>query len=109
MSSFEKSLAQNPSSARAHHYMGIIASRMGNRDRAESEFKQSLAIDPKYGDAHFNLAVLYATSEPPNWSLAREHYQHALDRGIKADPTLEKLLKQANGSVTSTSSTAAAH
>ena len=37
---------------------GIIASRMGNRERAESEFKQSLAIDPKYGDAHFNLALL---------------------------------------------------
>lgn len=108
MSSFEKSLAQNPSSARSHHYMGIIASRMGNRDRAESEFKQSLAIDPKYGDAHFNLAVLYATSEPPNWNLARQHYQNALDRGIKADPTLEKLLKQSNTPVP-TPSTAAAH
>lgn len=109
MSSFEKSLAQNPSSARAHHYMGIIASRMGNRERAESEFKQSLAIDPKYGDAHFNLAVLYATGEPPNMELAREHYQRALDRGIKSDPTLEKLLKQANVTTNTLPSTAAAH
>ncbi len=104
MSSFEKSLTQNPKSARVHHYIGIVASHMGNRDRAEAEFKQSLAIDPAYGDAHFNLAVLYATADPPNWGLAREHYQSALSRGIKADADLEKLLKQATGP-----STAAIH
>lgn len=92
--SFEKSVARGGENARAHHYLGIIAGRLGNRNRAESEFKQALAIDPKYGDAHFNLAVLYATSSPPDWELARKHYQNALDRGVKTDAALEKLLKK---------------
>jgi len=64
-------------------------------------------------DAHFNLAVLYATSDPPNWDLAREHYQNALERGIKADAALEKLLKQSGApvdvSLKKSPSTAAAH
>jgi Tfp pilus assembly protein PilF len=94
MGSFEKSVARNNDNARAHHYLGIIAGRLGNRNRAESEFKQALAIDPKYGDAHFNLAVLYATSTPPDWDLARKHYQNALDRGVKSDAAIEKLLKK---------------
>ncbi len=92
MSGFEKSLAKNGENARAHHYLGIIASRMNNHQRAESEFKQALAIDPNDGDAHFNLAVLYATSNPPDWLAAKKHYQDALERGIKSDTTLEKLL-----------------
>ncbi|TLD71091.1 tetratricopeptide repeat protein [Phragmitibacter flavus] len=89
---FEKSIASNKGNARAHHYLGIITTRQGNRDRAETEFKSALAIDPNYGDAHFNLAVLYATSNPPDWELARKHYKNALDRGIKSDPAMEKLL-----------------
>ena len=91
---FEKSLAKNKDNARAHHYLGIITSRQGNRNRAESEFKQALAIDPNYGDAHFNLAVLYATASPPDWDQARQHYKDALERGIKSDPALEKLLNK---------------
>jgi Tfp pilus assembly protein PilF len=74
--------------------LGIIASKNSKRDKAEAEFKSALAIDANYGDAHFNLAVLYATAEPPNWDLARKHYQDALAKGIKADPALEKLLKK---------------
>lgn len=91
---FEKSIGHSPSNARAHHYLGIIENKQGRRELAETEFKKALAIDPDYGDAHFNLAVLYATSDPPKWDLAKQHYQDALSRGIKADPALEKLLNQ---------------
>jgi Tfp pilus assembly protein PilF len=97
---FEKSVAKSNDNARAHHYLGIIAGRLGNRNRAESEFKQALAIDPQYGDAHFNLAVLYATSTPPDWELARKHYQNALDRGVKTDANLERLLKKSESAAT---------
>ena len=93
-SSFEKSLLNNGGNARIHHYLGIIASRMKNHQRAESEFKQALAIDPQDGDAHFNLAVLYATANPPDLPSAQKHYQDAMDRGIKSDAALEKLLRK---------------
>ncbi len=92
--SFEKSLVQDKKNALAHHYLGIITSRQGNRARAETEFKSALAIDPSYGDAHFNLAVLYATAHPPDWPQARKHYQSARDRGIQADPAMERILNE---------------
>ncbi|QIF00719.1 tetratricopeptide repeat protein [Roseimicrobium sp. ORNL1] len=93
LNSFEKTVANDRNNSKAHHYLGIIASNMSNRSRAEAEFKSALAIDPNYGDAHFNLAVLYVTSNPPNYEKARQHYQNALDRGIKPDTALERLLK----------------
>jgi tetratricopeptide (TPR) repeat protein len=93
LNSFEKTVANDRNNSKAHHYLGIIASNMSNRSRAEAEFKSALAIDPNYGDAHFNLAVLYVTSNPPNYDKARQHYQNALDRGIKPDTALERLLK----------------
>ncbi len=96
MTSFEKCLVKNGANSRAHHYLGIIANRMKNQQRAESEFKQALAIDPENGDAHFNLAVLYATLKPPDLASAQKHYKDALDRGIKSDAALEKLLNKAD-------------
>jgi tetratricopeptide (TPR) repeat protein len=92
LATFDKCVLSDKKNARAHHYLGIISNSMSNRRRAEAEFKSALAIDPEYGDAYFNLAVLYATSSPPDIDKARENYQHALRRGIHSDPTLEKLL-----------------
>ncbi|MFZ4766057.1 MAG: tetratricopeptide repeat protein, partial [Roseimicrobium sp.] len=95
--SFEKTLRKpSESAARAHHYLGIIASKLSNPAKAEAEFKSALAIDPSFGDAHFNLAVLYATSDPPDFEKAREHYAKALGRGIPKDAGLEKLLQNVN-------------
>lgn len=95
MAAFEKSLELNGKNARARHYLGVITSKMGLTARAEKEFKSALAIDPGYGDADFNLAVLYATSDPPKWDEARKHYNDAIKKGVKADANLEKLLNGA--------------
>lgn len=95
MSSFEKSLEINGKNARARHYLGVITSKMGMVERAEREFKSALAIDPGYGEADFNLAVLFATKDPPNWSDAKKHYHDAVKKGVKADPAMEKLLEGA--------------
>ncbi|OAI57064.1 hypothetical protein AYO49_02955 [Verrucomicrobiaceae bacterium SCGC AG-212-N21] len=92
LGSFEKCVLSDKKNARAHHYLGVISDTMKNRRRAEAEFKSALAIDPDYGDAYFNLAVLYATSTPPDFDKARENYQNALRLGIGADQSLEKLI-----------------
>lgn len=99
MSSFEKSLEKRPQNARTHHYLGIIATRMGLLDRAEREFKAALAIDPTYGDANFNLAVLYVSWDPPKWEQARANYADALKKGVKPDADLEKILRGPNPAV----------
>lgn len=93
MAAFEKSLTKAPNNARARHYLGIISTKLNLLDRAEREFKTALAIDPAYGDAHFNLAVLYATWDPPQWDKAKAEYEQALQKGVSPDEALEKLLK----------------
>lgn len=95
MTYFEKSLAKRPDNATGRHYLGIIATKLSLLERAEREFKTALAIDPAYGEAHFNLSVLYITWDPPQWDKARSEYEAALKKGVKADANLEKLLQGA--------------
>ncbi len=95
MTYFEKSLAKRPENATGRHYLGIIATKLSLLERAEREFKTALAIDPAYGEAHFNLSVLYITWDPPQWDKARTEYDEALKKGVKADANLEKLLQGA--------------
>ncbi len=93
MTYFEKSLAKRPENASGRHYLGIIATKLNLLERAEREFKTALAIDPGYGEAHFNLAVLYITWDPPQWDKARAEYSEAVKMGVKPDSNLEKLLE----------------
>ncbi len=94
MSFFEKNLTNNPKNARSRHYLGIIATKLNFLDRAEREFRAALSIDPSYGEAHFNLAVLYATGNPPQWDKARTEYEQAIKKGVPPDESLESLLKR---------------
>ena len=54
-----------------------------------------MSIDPKYGDAHFNLAVLHATKDNPDPKAAEKHYFEALHLGIPRDAAIEEFLKEA--------------
>lgn len=92
LSSFQKSIELNGKNARARHYLGVIASKMGLGERAEREFKAALAIDPDYGEAYFNLAVLYVTWDPPKWEEAQKNYKEAVKKGVKPDANLEKII-----------------
>jgi len=77
----------------AWNYLGICYGEQGLKGKAEEAFKRSIEIRPDYPDAHFNLAVLYATTEPPSIDAARLHYKKAVSLGSPADPSLEKLLQ----------------
>jgi Tfp pilus assembly protein PilF len=54
---------------------------------------EAIAANPDYADAHYNLAVIYATAEPPSKEQAKVHYAKATSLGAEADPSLEKLLR----------------
>jgi Tfp pilus assembly protein PilF len=54
--------------------------------------RKAVQLDPNYGDAHNNLAVIYVSQEPPMAELARWHYQRALEAGQPRNPDLEKML-----------------
>ena len=64
--------------AAAHNNVGVILATYFNMpDEAIASYKIAIDLDPDYGPAHHNLAVLY--TELGDDSLARLHYVRALE------------------------------
>jgi tetratricopeptide (TPR) repeat protein len=78
--------------AATQYYLGRVLAEKGLRPAAETAFRKALETDPKFADAHFSLAFVYAAEKPPSLELARWHYQRAVDLGHGKSPELEKLL-----------------
>ena len=74
----------------------MTASQKGWSDVAQKELETATTLDPKYGDAEFNLAVLLATKPSPDMegSRAQQQYQRAVQLGADRDAALEQLLKR---------------
>ncbi|MCB1232349.1 MAG: tetratricopeptide repeat protein [Verrucomicrobiae bacterium] len=89
------SIQHDPRNARAHNCVGVISSQKGYVNRAEDAFNEAVKIDPKFGDAHYNLAVLYATMDKPDPNRAEEHYQEAITLGVPRDSSIEHYLEAA--------------
>ncbi|MEO0454836.1 MAG: tetratricopeptide repeat protein, partial [Verrucomicrobiota bacterium] len=88
-----RAAALDPNDPKTRNYLGIAASQKGWQEAAEQECRKAIELDPQYGDAHFNLAVIYATQKPPARELARRHYNRALELGVPRDPQLEKIIR----------------
>jgi tetratricopeptide (TPR) repeat protein len=88
----------DPQNAQAQNYLGITLSQKGQRGPAEAALRKAIQIEPGYAGAHHNLAVVYATQQPPFTELARWHYQKALSTGYPQNPDLEKLIEQGRAS-----------
>ncbi|MDX6766353.1 MAG: tetratricopeptide repeat protein [Candidatus Methylacidiphilales bacterium] len=88
-----RAIALDPNDPKTRNYLGISASQKGWQEAAEQECRKAIELDPNYGDAHFNLAVIYATQKPPSLELARRHYNRAVELGIPRDQQLEGMIK----------------
>jgi tetratricopeptide (TPR) repeat protein len=88
----------DPQNPETQNYLGITLSQKGQRAAAETALRRAIQLDPGYKSAHYNLAVVYATQQPPFIELARWHYQKALAYGHPSSAELERMLdrKQAN-------------
>ncbi|HEY3900138.1 MAG TPA: tetratricopeptide repeat protein [Chthoniobacter sp.] len=87
-----KALAIDPNNATACNYLGITASQKGWQKAAREALQRATTLNADYADAHFNLAVVLATMNPPERREANEHYQIALKLGSEPDSSLEKLI-----------------
>ena len=92
----EVSLTYDSQNAKAHNCVGVISTRKGWVERAKRAFGNAVTIDPEYGDAHFNLAVLYSTMDQPEPKEAERHYFRALHLGVPRDASIEEFLKEFN-------------
>lgn len=84
--------ALDPADPEIRLFIGVAASTRKWRALAERQFLEAIRIDPDYAAAHVNLAILYATAEPPLTDRAKNHLDRARALGGSIDPQLERLL-----------------
>jgi Flp pilus assembly protein TadD len=87
----------DPDNAGIHNYLGMALSEKGMRGPAETALRRAIQLQPGFGDAHFNLALVYVLQDPPLPELARWHYQKALATGHPRSPEMEQLLDRRVG------------
>lgn len=80
------------------NYLGVASSQIGQFGKAEQALRRAVTVKPDYAEAHFNLAVIYATAKPPSIALAKRHYEKALELGAGPDKRLAAMLKGDSGS-----------
>lgn len=80
------------------NYLGVASSQLGQFGKAEQSLRRAITVNPQYAEAHFNLAVIYATAKPPSIALAKRHYEKALELGSSPDQRLASMLQSAPGS-----------
>jgi tetratricopeptide (TPR) repeat protein len=75
--------------------LGSAYYRSGSAADAEREWKAAIEANPKLGEAHNNLAVLYLQTGRPGE--AEEALKNAKKAGFRVNPQLEKDIKKAKG------------
>jgi tetratricopeptide (TPR) repeat protein len=85
-------IKKDPRNAVAYNYLAIALGKQGNTREAEENFQRSILLDDNYPNAHFNLAVMYANTDPPSLELARKHYEIAKSLGSEPDAVMERRL-----------------
>lgn len=94
----ERSNQVKPDDAITLNYMGVAASQLNQFGKAEQSLRSAIKAKPDYAEAHFNLAVIYATAKPPSIALAKRHYEKALELGASPDKRLSGLIQGEPGS-----------
>lgn len=89
----ERASAVVPDDPITLNYLGVAASQLGQFGKAEQSLRRAISVNPEYAEAHFNLAVIYATAKPPSIALAKRHYEKALELGSGPDNRLDSMLR----------------
>lgn len=88
----ERANESKPDDSITLNYLGVASSQLGQFGKAEQSLRRAITVNPDYAEAHFNLAVIYATAKPPSLALAKRHYEKALELGSSPDQRLAALL-----------------
>ena len=82
----------DPTEAAYQNLLGVALTGVGHPGHAETALRKAIRLDPDLAEVHVNLAIVYASQDPPSPQLARYHYQKALRKGHPAVPRVEQLL-----------------
>ena len=83
----------NPRNPEIHATLGAAMMGAGFYEEARETLLMAVKLDKNLPECHYNLAQLYALTDPVNLKLAQRHYKLARDLGIAPDKALEKAMK----------------
>ncbi len=89
----------DPEKANTQFYLGKALIQKGSRGPAESALRKAVQLKPGWGEAHYQLAVLYATQEPGFKELALYHYKKAVAGGVARNLELEQWMEKQSTAV----------
>lgn len=95
VSYLERANQSSPDDPIALNYLGVASCQLGQFGKAEQSLRRAITVKPDYAEAHFNLAVIYATAKPPSMALAKRHYEKAIELGARPDKRLATMLQSA--------------
>jgi predicted Zn-dependent protease len=82
-----------PDDPRTQYFLGKALTQKGMRAQAETALRNAIRLRPGWGEAHFSLAMIYATGQPPFKELAQWHYQKALAGGYPRNQEFERMVR----------------
>lgn len=89
----EKAKELNPADPWVYYYLGEAHTKARNFTAAEKEYLACIEKDPKFGEAHFKLAVLYQQDEQDEKAI--QHYKAAAaDPGFKQKGQAAQMAQQ---------------
>lgn len=93
ISELARAVHEKPDDFRARSYFAIVLRENGWPDAAESQLLKAVELNPRFADAHYNLAVIYFERNPPALELVRRHYFKSVEMGAPRDQEIENALK----------------
>jgi tetratricopeptide (TPR) repeat protein len=89
----KEAVKQDSGNAAAFVALGTAQMGLGELGPARVAMEQALKLAPKSPEAHYNMAQILLTVDPPDLVGANEHYRQALALGSQPDPTIEETLR----------------
>src|SRR2546422_810149 len=92
---FESAVQKDPQRAEAYNGVGVTFYARADLDEALAWYKRSLEADPRFGDAFYNMACVYALQQQPELAFrylrlaALNHYSER--EATEKDPDLTSL------------------
>ncbi len=84
----------SPSNAQVHILFGTAYMGLRQLGSATIELRRALSINPQMSEAHYNMAQIYVSLDPPAPDIAQEYYDKSVELGGSRDLELEALINK---------------
>ena|GEM_PF-714541 len=97
LASLSRAIALDAKDAISLNYRGTTCAQKGWYEAAENDVRRAIELQPRFGDAHRNLASVYMKQRPASPRLAHYHYLKSIELGVQPDSELQKSIEEKVG------------